>query len=83
MISRDLSGSLRELRELLGALDAYGIFIDDTDLPFINVGQLTEQIFSWLIEIIGELLGAMFSYDRFHAGTPAGLRGTRSDASPV
>lgn len=69
-ISRDLSGSLRKLRKPLGNLDAYGIFIDDANPPFINVGQLTEQILLWLIEIIGELLGAMLSCDRFRAGTP-------------
>jgi hypothetical protein len=76
MMSEDLSRRLQMAGAGLGRLDQYGIFIEDHGTSFLNVAQLTEQLLSWTIELIGELLRAMLSCSQLARGTPL-------DFSPV
>lgn len=68
MIARDLGLRLRTAATHLGPLEAYGIFVEDTGTSFVNIAQVTEQLLSWTIEIIGGLLSAMLSCGQFVDG---------------
>jgi hypothetical protein len=68
MISRDLSEQIRKVGAPLAPLDQYGIYLDRAGSTFLNVGEFTERLLSWAIEIVGELLGAMLSCPQFPRG---------------
>lgn len=65
MISPDLDNQIRRVGEPLGTLDHHRIYADSAGNAFLNVGEFTEQVLSWAIEIIGELLQAMLSCQQF------------------
>lgn len=70
-VPRDLALELRDVAGPLGPLDKFGIFVDDVGTSFVNIPQLTEQLLSWTIEIIGELFSAMLSCSQFVPGIQA------------
>jgi hypothetical protein len=71
MVPRELALRLRDVAGPLGPLDQSGIFVDDVGTSFVNIPQLTEQLLSWTIEIIGELFSAMISCSQFVPGIQA------------
>lgn len=59
MLSTDLAGELRKVALPLAPLDQYGLFLRGPALPSLNIGEFTENLLSWTIQIVGELFRVM------------------------
>lgn len=59
MMSSELSESIKDVGAKLIPLDRWGLFLDSPGQAFLNVGAFSENILTWIVRIVSELMAAM------------------------
>lgn len=67
MLTADLVERIVAVGQAAGNPEHYGLFLSGPGTPFLNVGQFTEHVLGWSIDIMGKLLGELITLKKFPA----------------
>jgi hypothetical protein len=68
MLSSDLSSHLAHVGQPIAPLEREGLYLDTAAPQFLNVGEFTERMLFWTIELLGVLLQELLSLPQFPKG---------------
>lgn len=58
-MTSELSDDLRRVGAPIAPLNDHGLFVEERGLPVLNVGVFSEDVLTWLLALLGDLIGAM------------------------
>lgn len=70
MFSDDLANRILDVGQDAGNPGDYGLYLSGPGTPYLNVGQFTEHVLSWTVEIVELLLAELLASPHFPAATP-------------
>lgn len=70
MFSADLASRILAVGQGAGDPRDYGLYLPGPGTPYLNVGQFTEHVLSWTVEIVDLLLAELLTSTHFPAATP-------------
>jgi hypothetical protein len=69
----DLGKRILDVGQDAGNPEDYGLYLSGPGTPYLNVGQFTEHVLTWTVEIVELLLAELLASSHFPAVNPPAL----------